>query len=339
MKAPLLVACPMDELESAVRSTAVEWLWEGYLARGSITLLTGVWKGGKTTLVAGLLRALVGDRFLDRICAAARALVVSEEEPSLWISRRQAIPIGPHVRLVSRPFPGRPTPEHWDELVREIEAERCTVALDVLVVDSLGVFLPGQCESDPGTLHALFQPLRRLADSGVGVLVLHHPKKRKSEVGRNARGGGTLLDMVDIALELSRHGSSAAETCQRKLIGRSCYPETPRTVIYEWMPGTAHFRTLPDVLPGRFRENWEMVRTVLARRASAATHREVRSEWPADRVPPSIAQLYEWLSRAVAEKLAVRVGTGTKSDPYRFRLADSRADANCPKLEPPPPSR
>jgi hypothetical protein len=245
MNTQLLNSWPMDQLDSAVRATAVEWLWEGYLARGSITLLTGVWKGGKTTLVAGLLRALVGGSFLDRTCAAARALVVSEEAPSHWIERRQAIPIGPHVQLVSRPFPGRPTQEQWDELVGKIEAHRSAVAIDVLVVDSLAVFLPGNSESDPVALNALFQPLRRLANAGVGVLILHHPRKRKAEEGKSARGGETLLEMVDIALELSRHGSSPAEACQRKLVGRSCYPETPRTLIYEWTPGTAHFRTGP----------------------------------------------------------------------------------------------
>jgi AAA domain-containing protein len=332
MNTQLLNSWPMDQLDSAVRATAVEWLWEGYLARGSITLLTGVWKGGKTTLVAGLLRALVGGSFLDRTCAAARALVVSEEAPSHWIERRQAIPIGPHVQLVSRPFPGRPTQEQWDELVGKIEAHRSAVAIDVLVVDSLAVFLPGSSESDPVALNALFQPLRRLANAGVGVLILHHPRKRKAEEGKSARGGETLLEMVDIALELSRHGPSPAEACQRKLVGRSCYPETPRTLIYEWTPGTALFRTLPDVLPVRFRENWEMVRAILARRTSAATHKELLAEWPPDKLAPSPGQLYEWLSRAVAEKLAVRTGTGTKSDPYRYRLASS-TDKGRPNLK------
>jgi hypothetical protein len=28
----------------------VDWLWDGYLARGSVTLLTSQWKTGKTTL-------------------------------------------------------------------------------------------------------------------------------------------------------------------------------------------------------------------------------------------------------------------------------------------------
>jgi len=33
----------------------VNWLWGGYLAPGNVTLLTGLWRAGKTTLIAALL--------------------------------------------------------------------------------------------------------------------------------------------------------------------------------------------------------------------------------------------------------------------------------------------
>jgi len=36
------------------------WVWQGYLAPGSITLLTSQWKAGKTTLLSVLL-ARMGD--------------------------------------------------------------------------------------------------------------------------------------------------------------------------------------------------------------------------------------------------------------------------------------
>src|SRR5262245_8332937 len=109
---------PMDQLETPAPFTADEWLWHGFLARGNITLLTSTWKSGKTTLLAGLFRAFgAGGSFLGRPCAAASAVVVSEESAAHWAERTRAIPIGPHARLVSRPFVGRPTPGQWDELV------------------------------------------------------------------------------------------------------------------------------------------------------------------------------------------------------------------------------
>ena len=136
---------------------------------------------------------------------------------------------------------------------------------------------------------------------------------------------------------MHRYGSMAADNCRRKLVGLSRPAETPRTLIYEWTPGTAEFRTVPDVVAARFWENWEVVRAILAERKKAATHKELLSDWPPDRTAPSAGQLYEWLSRATREQLAVRLGAGTKDDPYRFRLPredNSTILEPLPKLEP-----
>ena len=55
-----------DLLTSETQTAIVPWLWEGLLAAGNITLLTSVWKAGKSTLLA-LLLALV----LASVCARA----------------------------------------------------------------------------------------------------------------------------------------------------------------------------------------------------------------------------------------------------------------------------
>ena len=46
---------------------AADWLWPGFIARGNITLLTSLWKSGKTTLVSHLLarRKSGGDRITN----------------------------------------------------------------------------------------------------------------------------------------------------------------------------------------------------------------------------------------------------------------------------------
>ena len=100
------------------------WLWDGYLAPGNITLLTSQWKTGKTTLLTGLLRGLErGEAFLDRTLVAGKALVVSEESTEHWAERLSRMPIGPHVELLARPFPGRPSFEEWTALIDH--ARRC----------------------------------------------------------------------------------------------------------------------------------------------------------------------------------------------------------------------
>ena len=101
---------PMDQLSdsginSGINKPVTGWLWQGYLARGSLTLLTSLWKAGKTTLLTGLLQRLAaGGDFLGQACVPARALVVSEEPRELWAERLRTMPIGPHARLLPRPF-------------------------------------------------------------------------------------------------------------------------------------------------------------------------------------------------------------------------------------------
>src|SRR5947199_6978887 len=96
---------PMDQLDGFGIISGVDWLWHGYLARGNLTLLTSLWKAGKTTLLTGVLQRLaVGSDFLGQACGPTRALVVSEEPRELWAERLRTMPIGPHARLLARPF-------------------------------------------------------------------------------------------------------------------------------------------------------------------------------------------------------------------------------------------
>jgi len=321
MNALMVNPQPMDQLATSEATLDAEWPWEGYLARRNITVLTSMWKSGKTTLIAGLLRAIGnGGTFLERPCAAASALVVSEESPAHWLERTRAIPIGAHSRLVSRPFTGRPTPEQWDELIVHAELLHEEGKLDLFVVDTLASFLPGRSDSDPGTLFDMLQPLRRLADCGVAVLVLHHPRRKASDEGHSARGSGALLGFVDVILELHRCTNLASDSCRRRLVGLSRRLQTPGTLVYEWAVNTPEFKLVTDPLAVRFRENWETVRTMLESRRRPATHKELLSDWPADRVPPSATVLYEWLARAAREGLAERIGSGRRDEPFRFRI-------------------
>ena len=331
-----LALIPMDQLDIAEKTRNERWIWDGYLARGNLTLLTSLWKTGKTTLLAGLLQRLATPgEFLGRRCTPARVVVVSEEAREHWSDRVTVMPIGPHAQLLARPFLTRPTPEAWRQLIdRAIELREAS-ELDLFVVDPLAAFLPGHSECDAGTLLEMLQPLQRLAHAGAAVLILHHPRKERSEEGSTARGSGALLGFVDIILELHRVGPLQSDERRRRLIGLSRHKRTPPRLIYEWNPETGAFTGLGDLLGQRFRENWQQLQLILSDRRAAATHHELLADWPADREKPSPSALYEWLNRAYAEKLVRREGEGLRSDPYRYRLSD-KADEYRDRGELPP---
>lgn len=311
----------MDLIDTAQAGTATDWLWHGLIARGNITLFTSQWKAGKTTLITGLLHAFAaGGTFLNRKVAPTRPLVVSEESRQTWADRLQRMPVGKHSQLLARPFPRRPSPEEWDRLIDHALEQQASGQLDLLVVDPLAKFLPGSTESDLNALLRMLDPLQRLTEVGVGVLILHHPRKSKSEEGASARGSGGLLASVDIIIELSRYGSLKSDECRRRLFAVSRYPETPKRMIYEWNPATALFTALDDPLAIRFEENWILVHAILKKRKRASTHQELLMDWPEGHDRPAPSNLYDWLNRAHEEKRLRREGTGRKADPYRYRL-------------------
>jgi hypothetical protein len=84
------------------------WLWRGYLAPGQLTLLTSLWKSGKTTLLAILLARLKdGGELLGQAVRPDRALVLSEEKITLWQMRQQRLDLGENALIICRPFAGK----------------------------------------------------------------------------------------------------------------------------------------------------------------------------------------------------------------------------------------
>lgn len=317
-----LVPEPMDRLDTPADPVTTDWLWHGLIARRNVTLFTSQWKAGKTTLVTGLLQQFAsGGTFLDRPVVPAKMLVVSEESRATWADRVKRMPLGGHCRLLSRPFPRRPTPDQWERLVETAMELQAAGELDVLVIDPLAKFLPGG-DSDLNAVQQMLDPLQCLTDGGAGVAILHHPRKKRSEEGSSARGHGGLLAAVDVIVELTRYGSLQTEERRRKLFAVSRYPETPRHLVYEW-DAAGRFVFLGDPHAARFQENWSVLRAILAKRPRASTSQELLTDWPADQPRPAASTLYDWLDRAYERKLVKRFGSGRNQDPWKFRLENA----------------
>ena len=99
----------VDDMRAEPRN-ADDWLWHGYLMSGQMTLLTAMWKTGKTTLLAGLLAKMkTGGDFCGRKVKRGCALVVSEEAKKKWLDRAANLDLSPQVRFLCEPFKGRPS--------------------------------------------------------------------------------------------------------------------------------------------------------------------------------------------------------------------------------------
>lgn len=177
----------------AENAPKTRWLWHGLLAAGKLTLLTGLWKSGKTTLLAHLLaRRRPPDSsgqepapptdFLGLAVAPGVSLVVSEEPRDLWHERCRRHRLGAEVGVLSRPFAGRPTLAQIEQLnshLIDLQHER---GLDLVIFDSLAMFLPAHSENSAGVIVDALAPFVDLAEAGlaVGLLITRPRASRRS---------------------------------------------------------------------------------------------------------------------------------------------------------------
>jgi AAA domain len=313
--------------------TSPDWLWHGFLAAKNITLLTGLWKLGKTTLVSLLLaRMESGGVLAGRCVRPGRAVVVTDEHKLFWAMRGQLLNIAPHARVLSQPFPGRrPTPDDWQNLIAYLDAYRHEEGLNLLVIDALASFLTGS-ENDPATVLRWLHALRRLTAGGVSVLILHHPKKKAPAPGHAARGCGALTRAVDINVEMEALTRGIPiEDRKRVLCGYSPWPETPRRLVIELTAdGTDYLVVGQRPATSMRTDGLDVLLRLLRDAVHPLTRSEILSAWPADHAKPNDVTLWRWLRRAVMDGQVLRAGTGRRCHPFVYTPLARSGAVNVP---------
>jgi hypothetical protein len=310
----------VEDLAQATADPSL-WLWEGFLARGSITLLTSLWKSGKSTLLATLLaRMKEGGQFGGKALKAGRAVVVSEETREGWHRRHQTLSFGRNIRWFCRPFGGRPRPEEWLALVEQILRIHQRLGVDLLAIDPLATIMSGDKENSAGGVLETLMPLQQLTDRGVSVLLEHHPRKGKILVGQAARGSGALGAYADIVIEMGWYGRPNSKDRRRRLQGFSRHEETPRRWVIEWTGDGRDYVGLGEAPESDPERGWQEVKAVLEKADKKLTRQGILNRWPKDSPPPGSTNLWNWLDLALKEGRVQREGAGRKKDPYVFWL-------------------
>jgi hypothetical protein len=312
-----------DHEISARPAAATEWLWQGLVAPGNLTLLTSQWKAGKTTLLSLLLsRRKEGGTLAGLAVRPGKSVVVSEEPEALWRQRAEQYGFGGQVCFFLRPFLTIPRPEEWRALVGRLLALRERHQIDLAVIDPLAPYLA--CENNARSVLEALLPLGGLTRAGMAALLLHHPGRGSRPVGQGARGSGALLGHVDISIEM-RHPGGDPFTRRRRFLSLSRHAETPRQLLLELNPEGTEYLPVPDAPEGDGQAYWEPLRVVLEDAPQKLSRQDVLAEWPPDFERPNAATLWRWLDRAVRSGLVAREGTGRKADPFRYWLPEREA--------------
>jgi hypothetical protein len=224
---------------------ANDWMWEGYLPRAGITLLSALWKAGKTTLLAHLLKALgTSGTFLGKPIKASKVLYVSEEGEMHWVRRRDSLGIGDNSGFYLQPFASKPHIADWISFLGGLRDDIITHGFDLVVFDTLAKLWPVVEENDAGSVDASLMPLWELTKAGAGVLLIHHLRKSGGAEYTASRGSGALSAFPDILVELTRFDVGDTKSKKRVLKAKGRYEETPDELVIELVDGA--YIHIPD---------------------------------------------------------------------------------------------
>lgn len=319
-------AKPLSTLQASTR--AMPWLWYGYIARDSLTLFTGLWKAGKTTLVSHLLVALRQGGppdFAGQAVTPARVIVVTEESERDWLLRRDELALGDHVSVISRPFIGRPDGATWRRFIANVTAQVAASGCDLVIIDSLPNLWPVQDENDAAQVITALTPLYGITKAGAGVLLIAHPRKGDAGEAQAMRGSGATAAFVDVIVELRRYDPERRADNRRKLTAYSRYDDTPGELVVDFDPGTG-YRAVGTTADATTGDRLAVVSTLLPSEGPGITVEELRAAWPGEATVarPGIRTLKTDLRHAIQtpEACIECSGAGVRGDPYRYRLAD-----------------
>lgn len=299
------------------------WVWPGYLARGYVTLLCGLWKAGKTTLLAYLLRDLERGGPLIGDPLGRRVLIVSEEARGHWLRRREDLNLGNGIHLLPPVTLGRPSFPQWHELLACIAAEVGSGAdYGLVAFDTLPNLWPVTQENDASEVGDALLPMRQIGDAGAAVLLTHHPRKSEGTEARASRGSGALPGFVDIILELGRYNGQDKHDTRRVLTCYGRFDEHEPEAVLDF--DDTGYRIVGDRASTTEAETLDTIADVLPNETPGMTLDEVRDAWPSE-PKPGKSKLRGLLNREAGSRWA-KTGTGTKGNPYRFhaRGFDSR---------------
>jgi hypothetical protein len=274
----------------------------------SFSLLSGIGKGGKTTLLAHLAASVVSGRpFLARETRAG---------PVLWVDLEQ------HVGLTADKLTqvGAVDQPHRVHVANELEvrldqveeaAERCGAVL--IVIDSLSRLLRFRDENDASEV------TRKLGDlltiprrTGAALVAIHHDRKREGSNGRSVRGSSAILAACDVSISLKLPAGASDTRRTLDIVSRYEAARGSLTVSL----GAGGYSVDPEQA---------VVRAVQVLEAIASDN--LSADELGERLQVSRVAAAQKLRELHEQGRLIRSGSGKKGSPFRFGAAPKAESA------------
>jgi len=288
----------------------VEWVWEGFLARKHLTLLSALWKAGKTTLIANLLKVIQEEGSLaGQKTHKAKVLILSEESGTIWARRRDEHNLTLPVWILSRPIRQKLGYKEWVTLLEQTSHFCKENEIDLFIIDTLSAFWSVDNENDAARVSGALLPLNHLLDKNIAVLLVHHFRKSGGDEGTASRGSGALGAGVDIMAEFSRLDSTDPHCTQRVIKTYSRFEESPKEVVIDYVDD--EYITIGTKADVKRAEKLDAVSKALVDYPDGVTISDLHEKWNAEELgkAPSKRTLQRYLSDLVNQGTVVIIGT------------------------------
>lgn len=236
--ASFLSSVPKLITELTEDQSKVDWIWEGYLAKGHLTFFSALWKVGKSTLISYLLKAIQEKKeFAGLPVVPTKVLILSEESETIWARRREDLDLTGDIYLYCRPTKIKLDNRQWLTLL-ESNAKFCTdKGIGLFVIDTISTFWPVRDEGNNPEIDGALLPLNVFFEKGICVMIVHHFRKSGGDQGTATRGGGSIGSRADILVEYNRLDSQNPNDTQRILRSYSRFEETPPELVVDLVNG------------------------------------------------------------------------------------------------------
>jgi hypothetical protein len=311
---------PIGDLKPSAPGT--RWLWDGFLSRGGITLISALWKAGKTTLLTALMKALEeGGTFCGQPVSPCRVLYVTEEkDENLWIERRETFGLARgNLHLILCPFITKPDFRTWLAFIDYLLAVRAEQdPFGLIVLDTISNLWPVKDENDACQVSEALMPLRQLSDQKTCLSLVHHLGKKDGGEATGSRGSGALSAFVDIITELRRFNALAKGDRKRVLTSYSRYRETPAELVVELSEEGTSYTAHGDRQDAGKAERRQLIRKLLPATGDGLTVKEILEDWPEKTQKPARRTLDNELCEGSEKGFWERNGGGKRGDPFRY---------------------
>lgn len=218
---------PWLTLDFAAAPEPPDWIVEGLIERGTVTLVVADTGVGKSMFSSALAASMLRERpFLDRATAAGGVMVLDSENPQrVAVARLRGLLLGEHVAENERLERLRAMNAVATERLRIrvgggtikldwLEGQVIEFAPDLLIIDTLLAGLGLQEVNDNTEAARVMGQLRRIAaQHGVAIVLLHHESKsskdRPGGRGFDAMGARSWAGQADCMIRLARDSSDA----------------------------------------------------------------------------------------------------------------------------------